>query len=202
MYWVKYLKMLAVKQPRRCIINSMLGCYTTSQQGQGLSMMMKNPIFRQYSDVFLNSNSTKYEIISAGEKALVSYCGRVSETLDDIPYLSFCAKATSKWTTKTVQPTSLPPTSAVVKYHRMRGFHQFQVWINNTCLSPLEWGWRLQSNKLLPIMTDLKPALTNVLEFIRCNCKPDCSSSRSCQFNGLHCSACGGAMVSYARTQT
>ena len=56
-------------------------------------------------------------------------------------------------------------------------------------LDPLEWGWKLNENSLVPIMTDLDPAPSHLLQFVRCKCKAEnrrCSTSIcSCRKHGL-----------------
>ena len=34
-----------------------------------------------------------------------------------------------------------------------------------------DWGWNFDGSKYVPIMTDIKPALEEVLKIVRCNCK-------------------------------
>ena len=63
-------------------------------------------------------------------------------------------------------------------------------------LDPLEWGWKLNENSLVPITTDLDPAPSHLLQFVRCKCKAEnrrCSTSIcSCRKHGLKCvSSCG-----------
>ena len=61
------------------------------------------------------------------------------------------------------------------------------------------WGWKLDSSKLQPIMTDLdlEPAPESLLKIIQCKCKlstanPCGSNTCSCRKHGLKCViACG-----------
>ncbi len=50
-----------------------------------------------------------------------------------------------------------------------------------------------KDENLVPVMTDLPPALDELLRVIRCNCTTDCSTARcSCRQHSLECSpACG-----------
>jgi len=60
-------------------------------------------------------------------------------------------------------------------------------------MSPLEWGWKKNDDKLMPLLTDLSPAPSELLKIIRCNCQTDCSSTRcTCKKHNVKCSvACG-----------
>ena len=49
-----------------------------------------------------------------------------------------------------------------------------------------EWAWRLEGQKLIPVMTDESPALDVFLQMIHCN------SSGGCRKHGFeYISACG-----------
>ena len=60
-------------------------------------------------------------------------------------------------------------------------------------MSPLEWGWKKNDDKLMPLLTDLSPAPSELLKIIRCNCQTDFSSTRcTCKKHNVKCSvACG-----------
>ena len=40
-------------------------------------------------------------------------------------------------------------------------------------LGPLEWGWELNENLLVPVMTDLDPEPSDLRQFVRCKCKTE-----------------------------
>ena len=77
---------------------------------------------------------------------------------------------------------------------------QVAQWKNlcTNILSPTDWGWYCVSNNLQPIKTDLTPAPSQLLKFIRCNCNaskrnPCGGLTCSCRKHGLRCVvACGG----------
>ena len=74
-------------------------------------------------------------------------------------------------------------------------YHQFIQWKGKEKqVTAEEWGWRLNDDgQLVPIMTQLQPALEALLRVVRCNCLSDCSSMRcTCKKHDLECSAsCG-----------
>ena len=58
-------------------------------------------------------------------------------------------------------------------------------------MNALEWGWKVDNNQIVPIMTDMKAASDNLLKMIHCNCE-SCSPHCSCRRYGLPCHAvCG-----------
>ena len=58
-----------------------------------------------------------------------------------------------------VDPKSLPPTSAAVKFHSRRVFLQVNQWKDPQCdLLAEEWGWVLKDTGLHPVLTDMPPA--------------------------------------------
>ena len=40
-------------------------------------------------------------------------------------------------------------------------------------MDPCDWGWQVIAGKLLPVMSDLKPAPQSLLKITRCSCKSD-----------------------------
>ena len=65
-------------------------------------------------------------------------------------------------------------------------------------MDPQDWGWRLEGNSLVPVMTDTEAAPHELLNVIRCGCRATsknlCSGKQcSCRSNGLKCvAACEG----------
>ena len=69
-------------------------------------------------------------------------------------------------------------------------------------LNPIDWGWQIQDNHLIPIATDIDTDPRDLIKVVRCNFRIDtkspCSSLLcSCRKVGLPCvilcSKCGGA---------
>ncbi|KXJ09307.1 hypothetical protein AC249_AIPGENE3666, partial [Exaiptasia diaphana] len=177
-------------------VHAILGCDTTSGiygigKGAALKCFAKSSTFREQALIFADKDSTKDEVIMAGEKALLClYNSKLDKSLDSLRYVKFCQKVAAG--TAFVQPESLPPTSTAAKLHSLRVYHQVQYWKGNT-LPPDEWGWKLIDGKFQAVRTELPPAHESILELIRCKCKTDCNTLRcSCRKNGLSCtSACG-----------
>ena len=174
-------------------LHAILGCDTTSGVyglGKKLSVnkIKSDTVFRDQSVVFNNSGTSKADIISAGEAALVClYGGKLHQSINALRYEKFCTK--SARSTTVVQPSSIPPTSAAAKFHSLRVYQQVQRWLGVE-LPPEDWGWKFSEGKLLPIMTDLQPAPQKFLEVVRCGCRSGCSSTRcSCKKHGMPCSS-------------
>jgi len=175
--------------------HALLGCDTTSRIhtfGKGKSVSkLKDRVFCEQAEVFMQPHSRKEDVIEAGSNALILlYKGDVpDEDLDQLRLRKFFEKTSSS--TAAVEPSVLPPTAAAAKYHSLRVYQQVQVWLDNEeDVPPEEWGWRLNDGKFVPILTDLPPAPQELLQVIRCTCKTGCSTLRcSCRRHDLKCSA-------------
>ncbi len=175
-------------------IHALLGCDTTSRifglgKGLGLKKIMKDGNFSELANIFCQTAAHPENIIKAGEKALICLYGGVqTESLDSLRYRRFCVKVSA--VTSAVEPKTLPPTSAAVKYHSLRVYYQVQEWKGMAnCLSPEDWGWQVRDGKYLPKQTDKPPAPQTLLEVIRCACKRECATRRcTCRKYGLQCS--------------
>ncbi|WAR13570.1 hypothetical protein MAR_027750 [Mya arenaria] len=87
---------------------------------------------------------------------------------------------------------SLPPTSNAAKYHSYRVYLQVQTWIGRD-ISPTDWGWTMNGDKLVPVKTSLPAAPERLLKMIRCCCRQKCDSKRcTCRKHGLCCTAACG----------
>ena len=71
----------------------------------------------------------------------------------------------------------LPPTNNnAFKYHLSRDHFQLSIW-SSACnsrvnyLDPLHYGWQLEDDKLVAIMTDLNIAPLEVVELVACKCR-------------------------------
>ena len=83
---------------------------------------------------------------------IVLHKGKETENLNNMRLQRFQERVTvSK---KVVHPNMLPPTSAAVKYHSLRIYHQIQQWKGIT-LDAEEWGWKLCEGTLVSIHFDL-----------------------------------------------
>ena len=93
----------------------------------------------------------------------------------------------------------LPPTQAALRETIMRAHYQVMVWNSDTVPapylpSPQNYGWRLDGDQWLPVMTSLPPAPEAVIHLVKCSCVKDrCSSNRcQCRKAGLNCTdLCG-----------
>jgi hypothetical protein len=57
---------------------------------------------------------------------------------------------------------------------------------------PIEWGWHVKSDLLLPIPLKCPPIPENLLNLISCNCTKCCIARCGCRKHGLKCSMiCG-----------
>ncbi len=154
-----------------------------------LKKLKTEKVFHEAAQIFSKRSATVEEVVSVGEKAVISlYNGNNADTTDGLRYIKFTEKVATS--TTFVQVHSLPPTSDACKYRCMRSYLQVQQWMHSDCkLNPEDWGWRLNDGRFEPCMADLPPAPHTLLQVIRCSCKTDCDSRRcSCKKHGLACS--------------
>ena len=183
---------------RLLFAHAISGCDTTSMMmniGKSLpvKLLRKSTLFQKIADVFMAANSHQ-ETEEAGEKAVVLlYGGEEKDSLNHLRYVKYVQKVAIS--TKSFQPSSLPPSSSAAKYHCFHVYFQVQAWenLNNASLDPRQWGWEVDNRMLLHMLTDLPAAPEELLTVIRCNCKTDCSTTRcTCRKHGLVCTvACG-----------
>ena len=183
---------------RLLFAHAISGCDTTSRMmniGKSLpvKLLRKSTLFQKIADVFMAAN-THQETEEAGEKAVVLlYGGEEKDSLNHLRYVKYVQKVAIS--TKSFQPSSLPPSSSAAKYHCFRVYFQVQAWenLNDASLDPRQWGWEVDNRMLVPMLTDLPAAPEELLTVIRCNCQTDCSTTRcTCRKHGLVCTvACG-----------
>ncbi len=119
-------------------VHGILGCDTTSRLfglGKGLAVVKvkTDSLFREQSKMFHKSKQTPEDITAAGEKALVSlYVGTKEEGLDSLRCKRFCDKISKS--TSSVEPKTLPPTSAATKFHSLCVYYQVMEW-KGTCVN-------------------------------------------------------------------
>ena len=66
-------------------------------------------------------------------------------------------------------------------------------WERQVKMNPIEWGWKVDNNQLVPVMTQNHAAPDKLLKITHCNCSEGCRLSPcSCRRYGLPCTGvCG-----------
>ena len=69
----------------------------------------------------------------------------------------------------------LPPTKGALEQHIKRAHYQAMVWYNDEVAkpnipNPTEYGWEINNNTYIPVITHMPPAIKGVLELVRCKC--------------------------------
>ena len=73
----------------------------------------------------------------------------------------------------TVTPERLPP----VNIHSLWTYYQVMEWMGcSDEIDPFEWGWKVEEDKLVPVMTDKSPAPAAPIKMIHCNCSEGCNT--------------------------
>lgn len=146
---------------------------------------------------FIVPNQPRDTVVENGTNAMVElFGGNSCDSLAKLRYNLFVKKLASA--KSFVTPERLPPTASSTRYHSLRVYYQVMVWMGSEGdLNATDWGWRLEDDKLVPVMSDKDAAPENLLKMIRCNCTTGCRTGRcSCRGYGLPChSGCGSCQV-------
>ena len=172
------------------------GCDTTSAfAGIGkkkiCDVLLKYPDLQKDVSVFYSPDATKTNLIAAGRSCIEALYGSNPKNdigLDNLRFLCFNKKTTST----ACKLTDLPPTKECANEHSLRVYLQIQKWLCNSNKSPLEYGWELTINGLMPITIPkgVKPIPQVLLESVACGCKSGCKTKAcSCRKVGLDCHA-------------
>ena len=180
-------------------VHALLGCDTTSRvfgigKGAALNKICSIQYLCAQAETFYCDfkDTCVDDMVTAGEKSLVTlYNGKAGECIDTLRYQRFCQKVATS--TTVVEAKSLPPTSVACKYHSLRVYYQVQEWKGHSDLNPQDWGWKLESGKMIAVQTHLPPAPKELLSVIKCKCKMGCKTGRcTCRKLGLECTTvCG-----------
>ena len=112
-------------------LHAITGCDTTSRlYGVGKATALKkfeNVLhFKEQANIF-SSHSAVSDVVTAGEKALVSLLGgKPGVGLNALQYQRYFEKLASK--TSHIEPQNLPPTAAAAQFHSLRVYLQVKQW--------------------------------------------------------------------------
>ena len=72
-----------------------------------------------------------------------------------------------------IKPEALPPTKRAAYFHSLRVYLQFHERdnLNSEVLKTEYWGWKLENNTFVSVMSDEPPATSDIWNVIRCICK-------------------------------
>ncbi|KAG7156410.1 hypothetical protein Hamer_G006161 [Homarus americanus] len=63
-------------------------------------------------------------------------------------------------------------------------------------MNPVDWGWKLEDNQFVPVMTKKTAVPESLLQIVHCNCTTACRTRCSCRGYGLPCTpACGPCQI-------
>lgn len=171
-------------------IHAFSGCDTVSAIfGMGknriINVLKQNRQLREGLKFFKNPNPSKNQIATSGENVIIAlYGGKESDdSIDTVRYRLF---AQSGIKTKT-DFSRLPPTSAAVRQHSFRSYHQVQTWLGKET-NALDWGWKRSNRGLEPITCEKEPIPETLLNMISCSCKKKCEGACGCRKAGIKCS--------------
>jgi hypothetical protein len=85
----------------------------------------------------------------------------------------------------------LPPTRGALQQHILRAHFQTIIWFNADVANP-EYGWKKVDDQLVPIVSDVSPAPSAVVELVNCGCgiSRRVTGTCFCKKQGLACTEC------------
>ena len=137
----------------------------------------------------LGTNKTPSEVTLAGVEKFVCKIYQLQTSISKVSDLRW-------WLFKKKQEQSerLPPTPDALRQATLRAHYQLMVWNSDTVAnpelpSPDGYGWKLDDEEWVPIMTEQLPAPNAVLHLVKCACaESKCATNRcSCRKAGLNC---------------
>lgn len=78
---------------------------------------------------------------------------------------------------KAVKPENLASTQDLAKQHVPINCLQVHTGLESL-LDPLLFGWRVNGDMLVPLVTTQPPALANLINYIHCGCEEDVAQTR------------------------
>ncbi|KAI3379074.1 hypothetical protein SNEBB_002215 [Seison nebaliae] len=180
-------------------LHAFTGCDSTSRvfgigKKSGFQKIIKNEKrIKDCSKAFCSPKQSQDVVESNGCRAMVAlFNASQNDSLESIRYNMLCKKVARAKTF--VTPERLPPTTSACNFHSLRTYYQVMEWMGcSDGMEPSEWGWRVEGEKLVPVMTDKRPAPEVLFRMIHCNCSGGCNTLKcTCRKHGLECtSACG-----------
>ena len=163
-------------------IHAMTGSDTTSQifrvdKKTAFQKLAKgDPLIRSCAIAFTIPNQTKEVIDNLGCQVMaVLFGGKGTDSLATMRYNTFSKKVVSA--SSFVTPKRLHPTESATKLHCRRAYYHVMVWaVKDEGMDPKNWGWILQYNRLVPLISTMNAAPDNLLKIIHCNCSTACKT--------------------------
>ena len=152
-----------------------------------------DPLIRSCAISFTILNQTTEVIDNLGCKVMAVLFGGKGT---DSRYNTCSKKVVSA--SSFVTPERLPLTESATKLHCRRAYYQVMVWAGkDEGMDPRNWGWILQDNRFVPLMSTMIAAPDNLLKIIHGNCSTACKTRRcSCIWYGLPCTTvCGPCQI-------
>jgi hypothetical protein len=188
-------KLTPIQKRYLLFIHAFTGCDTVS----AIYGFSKEKLFELFCDgslfdemdIFYDEHSSREAIQQAGI--------RIFQHMYKSPKLSLSTIRVNQFNKQSkagvIRPEGLAPTDSAAAQHSLRAFLQVQDWksLDSRSLNPEEYGWTIGRFGYEPILMTEPIAPENLLKFISCNCKGDCSTQRcSCKKNNVKCvTACG-----------
>lgn len=173
------------------LVHAFSGCDTTSaayRKGKlsCFKLFKKQAVLQGIADIFNSPSSSHEAVAAAGNKIFLALYNapRKQTSLNMHRYNAFTKSVSN------AKPdlSALPPTEGAARQHAFRVYHQIQFWLGNE-LPPVQWGWKVESDRLIPVTTEDPAAPEAVLNLICCTCTTGCGNRCGCRKAGIMCTS-------------
>jgi hypothetical protein len=160
-------------------MHSFTGCDSTSAfynkgKKKFVEIFEKRSDVRDKADIFYNPNSTLEQVCEAGQYCTAALYGAAKDVqfnklkivnnwplyIEKMRYNSFVKATTQK---NAVKLSSLVASVDGLNQHVKRVFLQTQLWLGNSNINALDWGWMKIEDNLEPLKTSNPPAPEELL---------------------------------------
>ena len=174
--------------------HALTGCDTTSSlsgvgKKRSWEILRKSSAHQESLSEFGTSLLLEENVLMGSELYICNQytnIAKAGKTADEVRHWLFCKKNTKS--------DGLPPTSHSLLQHLKRANYQAFIWRKalspiQHLSSPLNHGWELKMDGLVPTMMTKDTAPSTLLELISCHCKKTSCRRAAClcRVNGLPC---------------
>ena len=153
-------------------LHTFTSCDSTSRissisKQAAFTRFINSNLLQEVAKVFSSESKHYSEIERAGNNSMVAlFRGTPEESSNELRHRILLQKVTSA--KSFVVPERLPSIESATRFHSYRSYYQIMVWnLLDQGIHATDLGWILgDSNKLVPVMTDMSPASELLLKVI------------------------------------
>lgn len=155
-------------------IHAITGCGVSKYTTFG-KILKENSFPRSCVKDFIPKQTTEVPDKLGCQVMVVLFGDEHTDSLSAMRYNVFSKKVVSA--SSFVTPERLPPTESATRLHCRRSYYQIMVWMEKAeGMDVMDWGWSLQDNQYVSIMSRLNASPDTLLKVIHCSCFTACKT--------------------------